>query len=77
MIRTQIQLTDEQARALRRIAASRGVSMAALLREIVDAALAPRAAQLERASAAVGRFRSGVSHVSREHDRELEDAYQA
>lgn len=77
MIRTQIQLTEEQGRALRRLAARRGVSMAAVIRGVLDEALvAPRVAQLERARAAMGRFQSGTTRVSIEHDRELDDAYQ-
>ena len=78
MVRTQIQLTDEQARALRRAASDRGISMAAVIRELVDDALAfEQQARVGRALGALGRFRSGVSHVSAEHDRELEDAYRA
>ncbi len=76
MQRTQIQLTDEQARALRREASRRGVSMAALVRELVDQALAgPGTARRARARAAVGRFSSGVATVSREHDRELDEVF--
>lgn len=76
MIRTQIQLTDEQVRALRRVAAQRGVSMAAVIRELVEQGLrTPAAARSTRARAAIGRFGSGESTVSREHDRELERAF--
>jgi hypothetical protein len=76
MIRTQVQLTDEQARALRRVAAERGVSMAAVIRELLDESLAaPRDAQRLRARAAIGRFASGRRTVSREHDEELADAF--
>ena len=76
VIRTQIQLTEDQARALRRVARSRGVSMAAVIRELLDQALtSSHDAKVERALAVAGRFRSGVGHVSRDHDRELEDAF--
>lgn len=76
MIRTQIQLTDEQAALLRRAAAERGLSMAAVIRELVDDALAaPARARTARARSAIGRFASGARTVSREHDRELEEAY--
>lgn len=37
MLRTQISLTQAQARRLRRVAADRGVSMATLIREAVEA----------------------------------------
>ena len=51
--------------------------MAAVIRGVLDEALvAPRVAQLERARAAMGRFQSGTTRVSIEHDRELDDAYQ-
>jgi len=70
-----MQLTEEQVRALRRLAASRGVSMAAVIRDVLDEALTtPSAARLERARAVVGCFASGAKTVSREHDRELEQA---
>jgi len=36
MVRTQIQLTEEQARALKEIAAARGESMAEVIRRAVD-----------------------------------------
>jgi 16S rRNA U516 pseudouridylate synthase RsuA-like enzyme len=39
VIRTQVQLTEEQARQLRRLAAERGVSVAQLIRESVEALL--------------------------------------
>lgn len=76
MIRTQVQLTDDQARALRRVAAERGVSMAAVIRELLDESLAaPNTAQVTRARAAIGRFASGERTISEEHDRELADAF--
>lgn len=37
MVRTQVQLTAEQVRALRRMAAREGVSVAELIRRSVDA----------------------------------------
>jgi hypothetical protein len=76
MIRTQIQLTQEQARALRRASAARGVSVSHLIRELIDAGLtdetAPRTA---RARAVVGRFASGERSTSRDHDAALDDTY--
>ena len=72
MIRLQVQLTEEQAARLRRLANDRGVSVAAVVREAVDAA-APTAADdpWERALAVVGTYRSGGADGAREHDREL------
>jgi 16S rRNA U516 pseudouridylate synthase RsuA-like enzyme len=77
MIRTQIQLTEEQARELKRIAAERGISVAALIREAVEKAVAvdDGPARRRRALAAVGRFGSGRKDVSAEHDRYLADDF--
>ena len=76
MIRTQVQLTDEQARALRKVAAERGTSVAAVIRDLVDEGLrVPASARAARARAAIGRFGSGRNTVSRDHDRELDDAF--
>ncbi len=75
MIRTQIQLTAAQHRALRRLAADRGISMAALLRRLVDRGLETEASDLtsrwERASKLVGAFRSKERDLSTAHDRYL------
>lgn len=72
MQRTVIQLEEQQGRALRRLAAERGVSVAALIREAVDAFLARSsdAARWERALRAPT-YASGASDVSEEHDRYL------
>jgi len=76
MVRTQIQLTEEQAAALHRLAHQRGVSMAALLREAADLIIAsPSAERRARAMRAVGAFASGHHDVSRDHDSHLADAY--
>jgi predicted DNA-binding protein len=78
MVRTQIQLTDEQARRLRRLAAERGVSMAALVRDGVERVLADdeRAEQWQRALSILGKYKSGdTANVSEEHDRYLEEIY--
>lgn len=77
MMRTQLQLTEEQAAALRRAAASRGVSMAEVMRQLVDAHLVegPTAQARRRALAVVGRYRSGRSDTSAEHDEALAEAF--
>ncbi len=77
MVRTQIQLTEEQAERLRRLAADRGVSMAALIREAVDV-IASRDdvdARWDRAMEAVGCGASGGGDIATEHDRHLAAAY--
>jgi len=76
VVRTQLQLTEEQARVLRSVAAQRGCSMAAVIRELIEEGLrTPASARAVRARAAIGRFASGAQDVSVEHDRELEHAY--
>ena len=82
MIRTQIQLKEEQVRVLKKLAAARGVSMAELIRQSVDALIRSSTGigisdeeRRRRAIAAAGRFRSGTSDVSSEHDRHLVEAF--
>ena len=81
MVRTQIQLTEEQARLVKRIAAEQHVSMAKVIREVLDRSLRPRTNALSRedrirrAIDAVGRFRSGTADGSAQHDRHLSEVY--
>lgn len=78
MIRTQIQLTEEQMRHLKILAAERGISIAELIRQSVDAFATPAGnaeARRQRAIAVAGRFRSGKRDVSSQHDRYLIEAW--
>jgi predicted DNA-binding protein len=72
MIRTQISISQAQARRLRRLAADRGTSIAHVVREAIDAYVpddaAARAERVKRALAAAGRFTSGLTDVSDRHD---------
>ena len=82
MVRTQIQLTEAQARRVRQIAAARRISMAEAIRHGLDAflrdAVTPgRDEQVRRALAASGRFRSGSAGTSSAHDDALAEAYRA
>jgi len=82
MIQTQVQLTEEQARALSDLARVRQSSVAVLIRQGIDqliqqAARADESELEQRAIAAAGRFHSGQSNVSMEHDQYLVEAYQA
>lgn len=81
MIRTQIQLTNEQARALKMLAARQSVSMAELIRRSVTTLLESEEAALEerreRAKAIIGRFRSGYSDISERHDDYLAEDFLA
>lgn len=76
MIRAQIQFTEEEHRRLRRLAAERHISIAALVRELVERSLSHGETERrrQRALAAMGRFHSGKKDVSREHDRYLDEA---
>jgi hypothetical protein len=76
MIRTQIQLTEEQARALKDLAAQRGVSMAELIRQAAEHLLAENSKRDKRRRAleAIGRF-PGPSDLSTNHDAYLAEDY--
>ncbi len=81
MIKTQVQLSEAQAQALKALAAAQNKSTAELIRQAVDDFLrSTNRSSLEvrkrRAIAAAGRFRSGVSSLSTDHDRYLVEAYQ-
>jgi hypothetical protein len=78
MIRTQVQLTDEQADVLRRRAARENLSVAELVRQAIDAFTRtepPGHRELrERAMRAAGRFASGMTDTSRRHDEAFVEA---
>ena len=80
MIRTQIQLTPEQASVLRAMSAERHVSIAELIRMSVDSFVSREAGpgmerKRVRAASVVGRFTSPAGHVSEEHDRYLAEVF--
>jgi len=82
MVRTQIQLTERQARRLRAEARERGVSLAEIIRRYIEKGLSEegpdRAARYERAARVVGRFcdRRGARDLSSKHDRYLAETYE-
>ena len=80
MVRTQIQLTDLQATKLKQLSAETGISIAELIRQGVDLYLSrpnllSREDLTERALNAAGRFSSGRSDVSTQHDEYLTEAF--
>ena len=80
MVRTQIQLTEKQAKALKKMAASQHLSSAELIRRAVDVLInsSPGTDPEERRKRAIeiaGRFSSGKSDVSGKHDKYLADAF--
>jgi Arc/MetJ-type ribon-helix-helix transcriptional regulator len=70
MVRTIIQLPEDQAAALERAARRRGVSKAALVREALGLLLARESgeAAVERALRAAGSGASGVRDLAERHD---------
>jgi len=76
MVRTQIQLSEDEVVAVKRLARERSVSMAAVIRDAVDQYVHRESgASLEerwrRSLAAVGGLRSGRSDLSQTHDDEF------
>jgi hypothetical protein len=81
MIRTQIQLTPEQARGLKRIADREKKSVAELIRLSVDALIRSNGITNQdelrrRALAAVGQLK-GTADLAKNHDDYLSEAYQS
>jgi hypothetical protein len=80
MIRTQIQITSEQARSLKRLAAKEGKSVAELIRQSVDnflqeSSLPDQDTLRAKALAAAGAF-SGPSDLASNHDEHLAAAFE-
>ena len=81
MIRTQIQLTEEQSTRLHQVARQSGVSAAELIRRCLDRFLDSGAAAHVAAGSRlagmeiVGRFHSGRSDISVRHDDYLDESY--
>jgi metal-responsive CopG/Arc/MetJ family transcriptional regulator len=80
MVRTQIQLTESQAEALKYLAARKKVSMAELIRSAVDSVIqsegmVDRSERIRRALDAVGQFHSGMSDLAVQHDTYLEESF--
>lgn len=79
MVRTQIQLTGEQASRVKRIARRRGVSMATVVRDAIDrfedGSETQQAHAWARFRSSVGTFHGGSDDVSERHDEALAGAY--
>ncbi len=76
MVRTQIQLSEEQARELKAEAAVRRTSMAELVRQAVELWLCSvRSTSLQerrrRALGITGKFKTGIPDLGANHDRHL------
>jgi hypothetical protein len=82
MVRTQIQLTEEQAEMLKQMAAEQNVSAAEIIRRGIELmarspCARPEDDRWQRAIAAItaGRFSSGKTDVAVNHDEYLAEAY--
>ncbi|MFW5722891.1 MAG: hypothetical protein ACOCVU_05890 [Desulfohalobiaceae bacterium] len=79
MIRTQIQLTDEQYRRLKEVSHESHESLAAVVRKALDQFLftrrPDRSVLYRQAQAVAGRHVAGRSDIAREHDAFLEEGY--
>jgi predicted DNA-binding ribbon-helix-helix protein len=78
MIRTQIQLTEEQVQQLKDISQAENLSVAELVRRAVDhwlvtAAPLTVAERRERSLKAIGQFSSGLSDLAINHDKYLSE----
>jgi uncharacterized protein YabN with tetrapyrrole methylase and pyrophosphatase domain len=81
MVRTQIQLTETQARTLKKVAMDQGTSVAEVIRRAVDNMVqrSPKVSgqeRIRRAVEIVGKFRSAKRNISRKHDEYLAEAYE-
>lgn len=80
MIRTQIQLTEEQHQALKELAASQKISMARLIRESVAQYLNTSETKemdelRQYAISIAGKYHSGHTDISINHDEYLAEAF--
>ena len=80
MIRTQIQLTEEQYRLLKSISARENISVAEVVRESIayyaaGKCLVDQKDKYSRALEVAGKFRSGKKDISKNHDNHLNKDY--
>jgi hypothetical protein len=77
MIRTQIQIEESTYVELKSTAATLGCSISELIRRSIQATLPSHKAKpkLARSLKAIGRYKSGIKDLSRNHDRYLPDEW--
>ncbi|MCI0395021.1 MAG: ribbon-helix-helix domain-containing protein [Chloroflexi bacterium] len=80
MVRTQVQLTEEQSQILKRIALEQGVSIAELIRQSVDGFIQSineptLDEKRQKALAIAGKYSSNVTDLSVNHDKYLAETY--
>lgn len=79
MIRTQIQLPEEQLKWLRQQAAIEGVSMSEIVRRALRAQqekVVSRAELLQRVEDIIGKYHDPDPFVAQQHDEYLTEAYE-
>ena len=81
MVRTQIQLSEDQVKAVKAVATARGVSVAEVIRCAIDTVIQSPSVlnateKRKRALEVVGKFGSGKSDISVKHDDYLAEAFQ-
>jgi hypothetical protein len=81
MVRTQIQLTEEQAEKLREIAMKNRESIASLIRSAIDQFLltgnVDRSSLYRQAGSVVGKYEADKDDISVEHDKYLDEDYKS
>lgn len=80
MVRTRVQLTEQQAARLKERAAQEGVSLAEILRRGAELYLQAGGTvgeqeRKDRAIGVLGRFRSGKKDLGEHHDKYLAEVY--
>lgn len=80
MVRTQIQLPEEQVKFLKNMSATRHESVAQIIRQAIDLLYkstqgADNEQLRKQAMAAAGRFHSGAKDLASAHDSHLADIY--
>jgi hypothetical protein len=82
MVRTQIQLTEDQVRWLRDAARENKQSIAEVIRRLIEekktgGGLSDRAERRQALRALAGKADSGLTDVATDHDRYLEEGYRS
>ncbi|NIA28791.1 MAG: ribbon-helix-helix domain-containing protein [Actinobacteria bacterium] len=80
MAKTKVELPDEQLRTLKHLSDETKISMDELIRSainlLIEASRDPeKERRVSRAIAAAGKFKSGKSDISVEHDKYLEEDF--
>jgi hypothetical protein len=81
MIRTQIQLTEAQAKKVKKLAMEEGTSIAEVVRKAIENIAEARLQidsqeRIRRATEIAGKYRSGKKDISQKHDEYLAEAYE-